>query len=138
MNRRLATIVVLAFLIATAASFLVYRLVQARLVAQSISGTSRIVVAAKTLETGALIREIDLTSATWVGPLPKGFSGTAKDFVGRGVISPIYEGEPVTDGRLAPLGSGAGLAATIPRGMRACAVRVNEIIGVAGFVVPGM
>jgi Flp pilus assembly protein CpaB len=54
------------------------------------------------------------------------------------VVSPIYEGEPVTENRLSPKGSGGGLAATIPPGMRACAVRVNEVVGVAGFVVPGM
>ena len=51
---------------------------------------------------------------------------------------PIYEGELVTENRLAPIGSGGGLAATIPPGMRACAVKVNEVVGVAGFVVPGM
>jgi pilus assembly protein CpaB len=56
----------------------------------------------------------------------------------RGVISKIYEGEPVTDVRLAPMGSAGGLAATIPPGMRACAVKVNDVVGVAGFVVPGM
>jgi len=54
------------------------------------------------------------------------------------VIATIYAGEPVMSNRLAPIGGGAGLAATIPTGMRACAVRVNEIVGVAGFVIPGM
>lgn len=138
MNRRLATIIVLALFVATIASFLVYRMVQVRLSAQAVSGTNKIIVASKTLETGALIREADLTYASWVGPVPKGFGRTPKDFAGRGVVSPIYEGEPVTEGRLAPVGSGAGLAATIPAGKRACAVRVNEVVGVAGFVVPGM
>ena len=58
--------------------------------------------------------------------------------VGRGVVTPIYSGEPVIEKRLAPVGSGGGLAATIPAGMRACAVKVDEVVGVAGFVVPGM
>jgi pilus assembly protein CpaB len=53
-------------------------------------------------------------------------------------MAAIYEGEPVLENRLAPKGAGAGLAATIPAGMRAFAVRVNEVVGVAGFVVPGM
>ena len=56
----------------------------------------------------------------------------------RGVASPIYEGEPITENRLAQQGSGGGLAGTIPPGMRACAVKVNEVVGVAGFVVSGM
>jgi pilus assembly protein CpaB len=54
------------------------------------------------------------------------------------VISEIYQGEPILQSRLAGLGSGGGLAPTIPDGMRACAVRVDEVVGVAGFATPGM
>jgi pilus assembly protein CpaB len=54
------------------------------------------------------------------------------------VISDLYQGEPVLDSRLAAPGSGGGLAATIRPGMRACAVKVDEVVGVAGFVTPGM
>src|SRR5205814_991596 len=45
--------------------------------------------------------------------------------------------EPLTELKLAPLASGAGLPPSIPEGMRAVSVKVNEVIGVAGFVVPG-
>jgi pilus assembly protein CpaB len=55
-----------------------------------------------------------------------------------GVVSPIYEGEAVLAERLATAGSGAGLAALIPAGMRACAIKVDEVVGVSGFVTPGM
>jgi pilus assembly protein CpaB len=54
------------------------------------------------------------------------------------VISNLYQGEPILDSRLAALGAGGGLAATIRQGMRACAVKVDEVVGVAGFVTPGM
>ena len=54
------------------------------------------------------------------------------------MVADIYQGEPILDGRLAAPGSGGGLAATIPPGMRACAVKVDEVVGVAGFVTPGM
>jgi len=54
------------------------------------------------------------------------------------VISAIMADEPLLEGRLAPRGSGMGLAPIIPTGMRAMAVRVNEVIGVAGFILPGM
>jgi pilus assembly protein CpaB len=138
MNRRLMTIIVFALIIATGASFVVYRLVQTRMIANSAPVTNRIVVAAKNLQTGALVHETDLTFASWTGAIPKGFTGSPKDLIGRGVVSPIYEGEPVTENRLAVAGAGGGLAATIPNGMRACAVKVNEVVGVAGFVVPGM
>jgi pilus assembly protein CpaB len=58
--------------------------------------------------------------------------------VGRGVLASIYRDEIVLESRLAAKGAGAGLAAMIPPGMRAAAVRVNEVVGVAGFAVPGM
>jgi pilus assembly protein CpaB len=54
------------------------------------------------------------------------------------VIEPIYLGEPIVESRVAAKGAGAGLAAIIPPGMRAVAVRVNDVAGVAGFVTPGM
>jgi pilus assembly protein CpaB len=61
-----------------------------------------------------------------------------EDIIGRGVTTTIYDGEPIVENRLAPKGAGGGLAAMIPSGMRAVAVRVNDVVGVAGFVVPGM
>jgi pilus assembly protein CpaB len=95
-------------------------------------------VAARDLVIGTLIGQADLKTVAWFGPPPAGAVLKRDAFLNRGVVSPIYEGEPVTEQRLAPIGSGGGLAATIPPGMRACAVRVNEVVGVAGFVVPGM
>jgi len=61
-----------------------------------------------------------------------------QDFIGRGVTTKIYAKEAILETRLAPKGAGGGLAATIPKGMRAVAVAVNEVVGVAGFAVAGM
>ncbi len=138
MYRRLTNIIILALVIATAASYLVYRMVRTRIADNDVPVANRIVIAGKDLQTGAVVHEGDLSYANWVGAVPKGFSLSPKDVVGRGVVSPIYRGEPVTENRLAPAGAGGGLAATIPNGMRACAVKVNDVVGVAGFVVPGM
>jgi pilus assembly protein CpaB len=55
----------------------------------------------------------------------------------RGLIQAVSENEPLTEHKLAPAGAGAGLPPTIPPGMRALSVKVNEVVGVAGFVVPG-
>ncbi len=99
---------------------------------------TQVVVAARDLEVGTLVRESDLTVADWVGSAPKGATLKKSAALNRGVVSAIYRGEPVTESRLAPTGSGGGLAATIPAGMRACAIKVNEVVGVAGFVIPGM
>ncbi len=84
------------------------------------------------------MRDADLTTTEIVGPLPKGAILKREDAVGRGVISDLYQGEPILESRLAAVGSGGGLAATIPQGMRACAVKVDDVVGVAGFVTPGM
>jgi pilus assembly protein CpaB len=58
--------------------------------------------------------------------------------VGRGVISNLYKGEPILENRLAAPGAGGGLAATIPQGMRICAIKVDEVVADGGFVTPGM
>ncbi|HWQ53136.1 MAG TPA: Flp pilus assembly protein CpaB [Bryobacteraceae bacterium] len=138
MNQRVAVILVLALVISAGASYFVYRAVVSRTSGASAGMTSQIVVAARDIEIGTLIKDVDLKTAKWVGPVPKGVALKPEGLVGRGVIAGIYEGEPMMENRLAPVGAGGGLAATIPAGMRACAVKVNEIVGVAGFVVPGM
>jgi len=73
-----------------------------------------------------------------MGEVPKNAILDQKNAIGRGVTSSLYKGEPLLDDRLAPMGSGGGLAATIKDGMRAIAVRVDQVVGVAGFVLPGM
>src|ERR1035438_5284958 len=70
--------------------------------------------------------------------IPDGASSKVEDFVGRGVITEIYSKEPVSESRLAGKGAGGGLASMIPEGMRAFAVHVNEVVGLAGFVTAGM
>jgi pilus assembly protein CpaB len=137
MNRRVSTILLFAFVIAAGASYLVYRLVgtQNRPVGPK---TTKVLLAARDLEIGTLIKDTDLVNGDWVGPLPKGVLVSKDAIVNRGVVAQLYQGEPIQDSRLAAVGSGAGLAATIRPGMRACAVRVNDVVGVAGFVVPGM
>lgn len=138
MNSRVTAILVLALLISGGATYLVYHVVAARAAQASVHATVQIVVAARDLEIGTLIKDGDLTTGAWAGTLPKGMVTKKENVIGRGVIAPIYADEPMTENRLAAPGAGGGLAATIPPGMRAVAVRVNDIVGVAGFVVPGM
>jgi hypothetical protein len=98
---------------------------------------AHLVVAAKDLEIGRVLKEDDVKVSDWPGGVPLGAVVKMQDLVGRGVIAPIYDKEPVLETRLAPRGAGGGLASMIPNGMRAVANRVNEIAGVAGFVTPG-
>jgi pilus assembly protein CpaB len=137
MNRRLLNILLIAFVVAAGCSYIVFRLVGSRL-----SGTrqtsTHVVAAATDIKLGTLLRDADLTTIEITGTLPKGVILKKENAIGRGVISNLYLGEPVLESRLAAPGSGGGLAATIPQGMRATAVKVNEVVGVAGFVTPGM
>lgn len=138
MNRRVLIIVSCALVLSVCASYLVYRAVGTRVTTGKAPQSVALVVAARDLAVGTLIQDADLKLATWFGSPPAGAILKRDDLRNRGVVSSIYEGELVTETRLAPKGSGGGLAATIPPGMRACAVKVNEVVGVAGFVVPGM
>ncbi len=138
MNRRVLIIVSCAFVMSIFASLLVCRVAGIRFTSGKPQKVAQVVVAGRDLPLGTVVRNADLKTAAWQGPLPKGAIQSLDVSLNRGVASPIYEGEPLTESRLAPKGSGGGLAATIPAGMRACAVKVNEVVGVAGFVVPGM
>jgi pilus assembly protein CpaB len=137
MNSRILIVLTTALLISVGASYLVYRLTAGQ---KPVAPERRvqIVVAARDLEIGTIVARSDLKMADWVGTAPKGSGIRTADAVNRGVMSTIYANEPVTESRLALPGSGGGLAATIPTGMRACAVKVNDVVGVAGFVTPGM
>lgn len=138
MNQRLVSVLAFAFIVSAGASLLLYRLLSGRATAQAVPKSSKLILAARQLDPGTLIREPDVREGDWSGTIPEGVVQKKEDIVGRGVISPIFAGEPIVDTRLALKGGGAGLAALIPKGMRAVAIRVNEIVGVAGFAVPGM
>ena len=137
MNRRLLNILLIAFVIAAGCSYIVFRLVGNRL-SGTHQATTRVLAAATDIKLGTVLRDADLTTIEISGTLPKGAILKKETAIGRGVISNLYLGEPILESRLAAPGSGGGLAATIPQGMRATAVRVNEVVGVAGFVTPGM
>ncbi len=138
MNRRLLTILLIAFVIALGCALLVYRILGNRVAASRPVATTRVVTAVADIKLGAVLNASDLTTIEVTGPAPKGAILKPETAIGRGVISEIYQGEPILESRLAAAGSGGGLASTIPQGMRACAIKVDEVVGVAGFVTPGM
>ena len=136
MRQRLVIVLLFALVIAGAASALLYRVISSQLTANR-TVTTQVVVAARNLASGELIKEGDVKMAEFAGTPPIGTLVSMDKAVNRGVVDPIFMGEAVVESRLAAPGAGAGLAATIPQGMRAVAVRVNDIVGVAGFVNPG-
>jgi pilus assembly protein CpaB len=80
----------------------------------------------------------DVKVLSWpAGELPGGYADNEESIVGRGLIRSVSANEPILEAKLARVGAGAGLQVTIPEGMRAMSVKVDEVIGVAGFVLPG-
>jgi pilus assembly protein CpaB len=100
--------------------------------------TRPVVVAASDLDIGAELRREDLRVIEWpANAMPAQAINDTKDVVGRGLIMPVIQNEPILPMKLASKDAGAGLPPAIPPGLRAVSVRVNEVIGVAGYVLPG-
>jgi pilus assembly protein CpaB len=98
-----------------------------------------IVIAARPLGVGVTVKPGDVKLAKMAAEsYPKGAFSKVEEVIDRPVVSNILMDEPLQEGRLAVRGSGLGLAPIIPVGMRAVSVRVNDVAGVAGFVLPGM
>jgi len=140
MNRNTRTLIVIAVavLMAGLASFGVFLAVRSMPVREVEIARAQAVVAARALTVGMLVTKDDVKLVPWpaANQVPGSFTEIDR-VVNRGVIDSTAENEPLTESKLAPVGSGAGLPPTIPEGMRAISVRVNEVIGVAGFVIPG-
>src|ERR1019366_3129266 len=138
MNKRFLGVLTFAFLVAAGASLVLYRVLINRPVPTTAGPVlAQVAVATKDLEVGTVLKEEDVKVSDWPGAIPVGATSQVKEILGRGVITAIFAKEPIISSRLAAKGMGGGMAAMIPPGMRAVAVRVNEIVGVAGFVVPG-
>lgn len=99
---------------------------------------SHIVVAARDLAVGTVLAPGDVKRIEWPSlTVPPGYAATEEQVMGRGVITPVSANEPLMTAKLADKEAGGGLPIVIPEGKRAVSVKVDEVIGVAGFVVPG-
>ena len=134
-TRRIVVALLLALILSGGATYFVYT----RLRGQSRSvQMKRVVISSKVLPAGGVLKAEDLSTADWPVSLPlTGTFSKVDEVVGRALVYPLGEKEPVLERNLAPAGSGLGLTAKIPVGMRATSVRSNEIVGVAGFLYPG-
>jgi pilus assembly protein CpaB len=131
-------VVGVAVVTATLASVGVYVAIQRRPIVTTETPSAYVVVAAKPLELGVSLTSDLVRRIAWPArnPIAGSFS-KVEDVTNRGLVAAVAENEPITEAKLAPLSSGAGLPPAIRPGMRAISVKVNEVIGVAGFVVPG-
>jgi pilus assembly protein CpaB len=138
-RRRIFMVFVLAVTAGGALALGTYNYVQQMPASQgSAIPTQPVVVAAADLQIGAELRRDDLKVIDWpASAAPQGVFTTLDEVIGRGLVLPLIENEPVLPMKLAPKEAGAGLPPVIPQGLRALSVRVNEVIGVAGYVLPG-
>ena len=137
MKQRLVFVVLFALVVSGAASAVLYRLISAQLAANKVAASTKVVVATHNLAAGDLIKDVDVRIAEWNGPVPAGTLTKTEDALNRGVLESIYQGEPLVENRVSKPGAGAGLASMIPAGMRAVAVRVNDVVAVSGFAAAG-
>jgi pilus assembly protein CpaB len=138
MNRtRLLFIGVIALALGGLLSSVVYKTLQARSGHAQAIGVD-VVVAANELNVGSKIQDRDLKIVRLPAEsLPEGVFHSKTRVVGRGVVLPVSKGEFILPSKVAGENAGSGMPALIPPGMRAVSVRVNEVVAVAGFVVPG-
>jgi pilus assembly protein CpaB len=139
MNRaRIFIVLIVAVLVGGLLSYAVYNFLQTRPVTVVKTPEKNIVVASGKLPLGTLLKDENLKFVPWPATnLPAGYFERKEDLVSRGLVQPLVENEPIMESKLAPKGSGAGLPPIIPEGKRALSIRANEIIGVAGYVLPG-
>ncbi len=108
-----------------------------KVVVQQQMPLTKIVVAGQDLDIGSLLSEQNLLLVDWPkANTPKGAFTKLEDVNERVLVTRVVAGVPIVAAELAAPGSGAGLVASIEPGMRAMAIKVNEVIGVAGFVLP--
>jgi pilus assembly protein CpaB len=138
MRNRIFAVLALAILAGGGLAYGTYNFMQNQPVKQVTTPTQPVVVAAADLQLGAEIKKEDLQVVQFpAGKTPEGTFAKVDEVVGRGLIVPIVKNEPILKAKLASKEAGSGLPPVIPEGMRAVSVRVNEVVGVAGYVLPG-
>ena len=141
MDRRFLTVLGVSLVFALVVSSIFYQMTARAGSSKSVAKTVQkdMIVAAKPLPPGVTVKPGDVKVVKVpVEQFPKAGFSKVEEVIDRPVISNVLLDEPVLEGRLAARGSGLGLAPIIPVGMRAAAVRVNDVVGVSGFVLPGM
>src|SRR5258706_11153412 len=135
---RLFAVFAIAIVAGGTFAFATYRYIQDRPAAVAQMQTRPVVVAAANLDLAAELHREDMKVIDWpAGSVPAGSFSNPQELVGRGLIQPVIQNAPILEGAMPPKDAGAGLTPVIPEGMRALSVRVNDVIGVAGYVLPG-
>jgi pilus assembly protein CpaB len=138
MRSRIFAVLAIAVLAGGGLAYGTYNFMQNQPVKQVNTPTQPVVVAAADLQLGSELKKEDVVVVQFpAGKTPEGTFTKVDEVIGRGLIVPIVKNEPVLKAKLASKEAGSGLPPVIPEGMRAVSVRVNEVVGVAGYVLPG-
>src|SRR3990170_3436083 len=138
MRSRIFIVLAIAILAGGGLAVGTYNFIQRQPVAAMAAPTQPVVVAAADLPLGSELKKDDLQVIGFpMGKVPEGTFANVSEVIGRGLIVPVVKNEPLLNGKLASKEAGSGLPPVIPEGMRAVSVRVNEVVGVAGYVLPG-
>jgi pilus assembly protein CpaB len=138
MRNRIFLVFALAIVAGGGLAYATFNAINTQPVKTVTAPTQPVVVAAADLALGTELKKEDLAIAKFPqGAAPEGSFGRIEDIIGRGLIVTMVKNEPVLPAKLASKEAGAGLPPIIPEGMRAVSVRVNEVVGVAGYVLPG-
>ncbi len=133
--KRISTALTIGFLVSALCTWMLGRKLTAN--ASRRAPELHYIAPAHAMASGEKIRAEDLVSLDW--PSDAAVAGAfdrPETLVGRTLLYPVEHGQPITERFLSAPGAGAGLASRIPDGMRAIALRSDEIVGVAGFLLP--
>jgi pilus assembly protein CpaB len=135
--RRVLIALTLALFVSGACTWLVSRRIKAAPVTLNMQEV-RYAAPSRALQAGEQLNSSNTELVAWPESIPMdGAFSRTMDLAGRSILFPLAKGEPILDRDLAAAGIGIGLANRIPDGMRAVALRSDEVVGVAGFLVPG-
>jgi pilus assembly protein CpaB len=139
MRNKLFVVLLLAVTTGSGLAYATYNFMNSKPQAQTVAApTQPVVVAASDLSLGSELKNDDLKVMQFPkGQAPEGTFARPEEVIGRGLIVNVVRNEPILGAKLASKEAGAGLPPIIPAGQRAVSVRVNEVIGVAGYVLPG-
>ena len=138
MRSRIFAVLAIAILAGGGLAYGTYNFMQNQPVKTTAMATEGVVVASNDLQLGSEVKTEDVKIVQFPqGQTPQGGFTKTSDVVGRGLIVPVVKNEPILKAKLASKEAGSGLPPVIPEGMRAVSVRVDEVVGVAGYVLPG-